>query len=334
MCDTVEEYKNCSTLNGMSEEEALRFTNDFITHGISDSDRKPNPEKTQVARKLKYGFWQIIAWLLMIGGMVVAFLSYSIVTENVISNDGIIGIMIGIGILLFTIGRQLKDNCFILGSNLETEMVQYQQYYMEHFRTQSSDTETNDSDSADGDEVQRFAARSSDVSAESHRMNDFSRIGEKDVYFEHIRTMEEAKSFYPFFGEYLKKRAENNAPIEKGNMIAQIALDLVGIFAGGLNPIGARYTVDAVRGVKENNVLSEVAEQCIDLSILDNKTEEEAIAGVNEMIDIYNEVQFKHDHGKERLRVLKNVESVMSDNEQSEADDERGGNSASTERNE
>ena len=49
-------------------------------------------------------------------------------------------------------------------------------------------------------------------------------------------------------------------------------------------------------------------------------TEEEAIKNANELIDIYNEVQFKHDYGEERLKVLKNVDSVMSSDEQVEMD--------------
>ena len=53
---------------------------------------------------------------------------------------------------------------------------------------------------------------------------------------------------------------------------------------------------------------------------------EEVIAGANEMIEIYNEIKFKHDYGEERLKIIRNVESVTSDNERSKVDNERDGN--------
>ena len=321
LCDMVEEYKNCSILDGMTEEEALRYTEDFIMNAVTGSEGKPVSEMRQYAREMKDVFGLIIVWLLMIGGIAVAYFSFVIVSENVISNDGIIGIMIGIGILLFTIGRQLKDNQFILGSNLEKELVQYQQYYMDHFRTQTSETEEADSGKEDDDAMQRFTTWKTDANAGAYQVNDFSRIGEEKVYFEHIKTLEEAKTFYPFFGTYLEERMKKDAPRAKGYLMAQIAIDLIDVFAGvGSSPLAGRYTADAVRGVQENSELATFAESCMDLSILKNMTEEESIKNANELIDIYNEVQFKHDYGEERLKVLKNVDSVMSSDEQVEMD--------------
>ena len=61
---------------------------------------------------------------------------------------------------------------------------------------------------------------------------------------------------------------------------------------------------------------------------------EEVIAGANEMIEIYNDIKFKHDYGVERLKIIRNVESVTSDNERSKVDNERDGNPDRPERNE